>query len=129
MDADDVRVGEMSAVQARLLAATPEETLAAEQVVRQALAHPVFERARAASQDGRCRREVPLTYLAADGTLIEGVADLAFEEAGRWTVVDVKTDIEIGRVGLDRYKRQVALYAAAIARATSKPATAALLRV
>ena len=71
----------------------------------------------------------PLTYLAADGTLIEGVADLAFEEAGRWTVVDVKTDIEIGRVGLDRYKRQVALYAAAIARATSKPATAALLRV
>ena len=129
LDADDVRVGEMSAVQARLLAATPEETSAAEQVVRQALAHPVFVRARAAWQDGRCRREVPLTYLAADGTLIEGVADLAFEEHGRWTVVDVKTDVEIGRLGLDRYKRQVALYAAAIARATSKPATAALLRV
>ena len=30
-----------------------------------------------------------------DGTLVEGIVDLAFEEAGEWTVVDYKTDREI----------------------------------
>jgi ATP-dependent exoDNAse (exonuclease V) beta subunit len=119
----------MAAVQARLLAATSDETAAAADVVTRALAHPLFVRARVAFGDGRCRREVPLTYTAESATLVEGVADLAFEEGGKWIVVDVKTDVEIGRVGLERYKRQVALYAAAVARATSKPVTAALLRV
>ncbi len=129
LEAVDDQIREMAIVQARLLAATPDETVAASEVVTRALAHPLFVKARQAAASGQCRREVPVTYTAPDGMIIEGVVDLAFENKGRWTVVDLKTDIEIGRLGLDRYKRQVALYAAAIARATSKPVEAALLRV
>jgi ATP-dependent exoDNAse (exonuclease V) beta subunit len=44
-------------------------------------------------------------------------------------VVDFKTDREISQAGMDRYSRQVALYAAAIARATGGTATGYLLRV
>ena len=59
-----------------------------------------------------------------DGTLVEGIVDLAFEEAGAWTVVDYKTDREIAAAGEDRYRRQVALYASAIAQATGHPRAA-----
>jgi len=116
-------------VHARLLGASAEESAAAGDLVERTLAHALLARARAAAARGQCRREVPVTYTGANATLVEGIADLAFEENGQWIVVDVKTDVEIGRLGLERYKRQVALYAAAIARATSKPASAALLRV
>jgi ATP-dependent exoDNAse (exonuclease V) beta subunit len=68
--------------------------------------------------------------LATDtGALVEGVADLAFLENDAWTIVDFKTDLEIGRIGLDAYRRQVGFYAAAIARATGQSATAVLLRI
>ena len=86
-------------------------------------------RARAADARGACRREAPLTLVMPDGLLVEGIADLAFEEQGRWIVVDYKTDREIESVGEERYRRQVALYAAAIARATGQPATAMLVRL
>ena len=77
---------------------------------------------------GRCRREVPLVLRLEDGVLVEGVADLAFAEDGCWTVVDFKTDVELGS-RLAEYRRQVALYARAIAAATGQPATAVLLRL
>jgi ATP-dependent helicase/nuclease subunit A len=64
-----------------------------------------------------------------DGTLVEGVVDLAFEENGEWIVVDYKTDREIAAAGEDQYRRQVALYATAIARATGAPASGVLLRI
>ena len=53
-----------------------------------------------------------------DGTLLEGFVDLAFEHDGSWTVVDYKTDREIAVAGEERYRRQVAVYASAIAQAT-----------
>jgi ATP-dependent helicase/nuclease subunit A len=65
----------------------------------------------------------------ADGALIEGVVDLAFEEAGEWIVVDYKTDREVAQSGEDRYRRQVAFYASAIAQATGQPAHGILMRV
>ena len=40
-----------------------------------------------------------------------------------------KTDREIAAAGEERYRRQVALYATAIAQATGQPADAVLLRV
>ena len=46
-----------------------------------------------------------------------------------WTVVDYKTDRELATEGEDRYRRQVALYATAIARATGRPARGVLVRV
>ena len=74
-----------------------------------------------------CRREVPVTLSDGDDAIIEGVADLVFEEAGAWVVVEFKTDVEIGKLGLERYRRQVGLYVAAIARATGKDTRGVLL--
>jgi ATP-dependent helicase/nuclease subunit A len=64
-----------------------------------------------------------------DGTQVEGVVDLAFEENGVWTVVDYKTDRELQTAGEGRHRRQVALYAAAIARATGAPAKGVVVRL
>ena len=85
-------------------------------------AHGLLARARVADARGACRRETPVTCLLPDGTMLEGVVDLAFEEAGAWTVVDYKTDREILADGEARYRRQVALYASAIAQATAEAA-------
>ena len=56
---------------------------------------------RRAAAAAECRREAALAVTLDDGTLVEGVADLAFldtsgDGAARWTVVDFKTDREIG---------------------------------
>jgi hypothetical protein len=55
-------------------------------------------RSAAALRTGSLRREVPITLRRDDGTLAEGVVDLAFLEDGPdfagWTVVDFKTDLE-----------------------------------
>ena len=89
------------------------------------LAHPLLVRAAAAT---RCHREAPVTLTMPTGGLIEGTVDLAFEDAEGYTVVDFKTDREI-EGALDRYRRQVQIYAAAVASATGKPARGVLLRV
>ena len=68
---------------------------------------------------------MPVT-LFEDNTLLEGVVDLAFEESGTWTVVDFKTDEEL-ETHLDKYRRQVGLYARAITLATGQPAKAVLI--
>jgi ATP-dependent exoDNAse (exonuclease V) beta subunit len=101
---------------------------AAVEVVTRALAHPLLRRAAAAD---RCRREVPVVLGLDDGTLVEGIVDVAFREVHpqpRWTVIDFKTDVELD-ARLAEYRRQVALYAAAVARATGEPAAGVLLRV
>ena len=61
--------------------------------------------------------------------LIEGIVDLAFEQDGAWTVVDYKTDREIAASGEERYRRQIAIYAAAITQATGAPASGVLVRI
>jgi ATP-dependent helicase/nuclease subunit A len=124
-DAAPAEVAEIAAIEGRLLDAPPDEIAAATTCVAAALAHPVLRRAATAA---RLERETPLTFRLADGTLLEGVVDAAFEDADGWTVVDFKTDVEIA-ARLDEYRRQVALYAQAIARATGKPARAVLLQV
>ena len=70
-----------------------------------------------------------MTLTLDDGTLVEGVVDLAFEENGEWTVVDYKTDREIADKGEEQYRRQLSIYAAAIERATGAPASAILVRL
>jgi ATP-dependent helicase/nuclease subunit A len=120
---------DLVAVKARVLGLSDEEAAAAIAVVERLMTHDVLVRARAADARGACRRETPVTFTLPDGTMIEGVVDLAFEEAGEWTVVDYKTDREIAATGEDRYRRQVALYASAIAHATGQPAHAVLMRV
>ncbi len=125
LDASVVDIAAVAAVQARLLGAAANEEAAAVDVVRAALAHPIVQRARTSAA---CRRETPLTLLADDGTLVEGTVDLAFLDAGTWVVVDFKTDHELGQ-RVDTYRRQVSLYADAIATATGQPARGILLRL
>ena len=120
---------DLAAIEARVLGLGADEAAAAAAVVERLLSQDILVRARAADERGACRRETPVTWTLPDGTLIEGVVDLAFEEAGEWTVVDYKTDREIAASGEDRYRRQVALYASAIAQATGQPAHAVLVRV
>ncbi|WP_235879955.1 UvrD-helicase domain-containing protein [Polyangium aurulentum] len=115
-------------LEARKLGATALEEAAAARAVEAALAHPIIERARAADARGECRRETPVSMVDEAGVLVEGIVDLAFREGSAWTVVDFKTDREIVRAE-PVYRRQVALYAAAITRATGEQATGALLRV
>jgi ATP-dependent exoDNAse (exonuclease V) beta subunit len=125
LDADRSAIASLATIEARLLGATAEETQAAVEAVVRALAHPLLRRAAGAT---RLEREAPLMLRLEDGTLVEGVVDAAFEEVGGWTVVDFKTDVELDARG-DEYRRQVDLYARAIAGATGKPARAVLLQV
>ena len=65
-----------------------------------------------------------------DGTLAEGVVDLAFREdaadfAG-WTVVDFKTDREFAASSA-RHIAQVGLYSKAVQMATASPARGIVL--
>jgi hypothetical protein len=128
LDAGAEQVAEAVALQARILGAPDDERRAAAAVVGAALAHSLLARAREAWRAGRCRRETPVAVLDADGTLIEGVLDLAWEDDRGWTVVDFKTDAELAGA-LPRYRRQVALYASVVARTTSRPVTAVLMHV
>jgi ATP-dependent exoDNAse (exonuclease V) beta subunit len=126
LDADDSLLADVARIQGRLVGATEEEVIASRDAVRAALAHPLLVRAKAAA---RLEREVALMLREADGTLVEGIADLAFFEKGAgWTVVDFKTDLALG----DRkegYQRQIAIYARAVTDATGEPARGVLLSV
>jgi ATP-dependent helicase/nuclease subunit A len=126
LDADGSAIDAIAQTQARLLGATAEDARTAADAARRVLMSPWVRRA-AGSQV--CRRELPLTLSSGTDAIIEGVADLVFEEAGKWVVVEFKTDVEIGRLGLERYRRQVGFYAAAIARATGRDAEGILLRI
>jgi ATP-dependent exoDNAse (exonuclease V) beta subunit len=131
LDGDAAVVAATTALHARLLGTSVEETAAAATTVARALAHPLMRRAAAAFHSGRCRREVPLAVRLDDGSLIEGVADLAFREDEPmpvWTIVDFKTDLDLtGR--LPEYRWQLGLYAHAVARATALPSRAVVLKV
>jgi ATP-dependent helicase/nuclease subunit A len=128
LDALPLQITEAVSLQARILGAPEDEIHAATALVGAALAHPLIGRARDAWRTGRCRRETPLACREPDGSLIEGVVDLAFEDADGWTVVEFKTDAEIA-AELPRYRRQVGLYASVVSRATGKSAKAVLLRL
>ncbi len=128
-DATRAVLDEVAVAEARLLAMTDADATAAAAVVERVLAHELLARARRAAARNACRRETPVTLTLDDGTLVEGVVDLAFEEDGAWTVVDYKTDREIAAEGEEQYRRQLTLYASAIARATGQPAAAVLVRI
>jgi len=128
LDADPDQVRQIAALCARVLGGDEKETGAAAAAVRSVLAHPLMVRARDAQDQGLCRHETPITLTLADGTLVEGVLDLAFWEKDAWTVVDFKTDRDLD-MGLDAYRRQVALYASAIASATGQKAVPVLMHV
>ncbi len=127
-DATPAVLEAMAASEARMLGLPDSDAPAAAAIAARVIAHDLLRRAHAADARGACRRETPITLTTADGVLVEGVVDLAFEENGAWTVVDYKTDREL--TGAEpSYRRQVAVYAAAIAQATNQPATPIIVRV
>jgi len=119
----------VAAVEARVLGMSDQEAHAAAAAAQRVFAHDLLARARQAATRGACRRETPVTLRLADGTVLEGIVDLAFEEDGAWTIVDYKTDREIAATGEDRYRRQISLYTSAIAEATGSPASGVLVRI
>jgi ATP-dependent helicase/nuclease subunit A len=128
LNADSETIDGLVEVQARIVSATVDEAAAARATVARVLAHELLVRARAADARGACRRETPVTCTLDDGTLVEGIVDLAFEQDGAWTIIDYKTDRELASAE-QVYRRQIALYASAISRATALPASAFLVRV
>ena len=128
VDATATQVRDLARLHARVLGASDEERDAASATVERTLKHRILAEARAAQAAGRaCRREAPISVVR-DGVVIDGQIDLAFDSGTGWTVVDFKTDAELGAADAD-YRRQVALYAEALTAITGRPATATILRV
>jgi hypothetical protein len=125
LTADEPLIARTASIHARLLNAGADEIGASIGVVSAVLRHELIERARASSS---VKRETPVSWLNKDGTLIEGVLDLAFEESGGTVVVDFKTDHELS-AGETRYRAQLLQYVTAVARATGRPASGVLFRV
>jgi len=121
-------LNDIAALEARVLGMSDDEAVAAGAIAEGVLGHDLLARARRAAARGACRRETPVTLTLEDGTLVEGVVDLAFEEDGAWIVVDYKTDRELA-VGDGPYRRQLAAYASAVAQATGVPASGILARI
>jgi ATP-dependent exoDNAse (exonuclease V) beta subunit len=124
LSAASPEVAKVARAQGRILGASGEEVTAAARAASAALAHPLLRRAASAEE---CRREEPLIHRLEDGTLLEGIVDLAYRDAAGWTVVDFKTDAEPD--SHPRYAAQLRLYCAAITAVTGLPARPALLAV
>jgi ATP-dependent helicase/nuclease subunit A len=128
LDANRGQVEEFVSLHAKVLGASREEREEAALAVEHTLAHPLLERARKAWRSGQLRRETPVTITQSDGSLLEGILDLAFLEDKKWVVVDFKTDREL-EAALEPYVRQVALYRTAVSWATEQEAVAIIMRV
>jgi ATP-dependent exoDNAse (exonuclease V) beta subunit len=128
-DADAAMLAAAAEAEARIIGLDADDVRTSVLAAGRLLAHDIGQRAGRAHAKRRCRRETAVTFTMDDGALVEGIVDLAFEEGGTWHVVDFKTDREIDDAGEERYRRQVAMYAAAIARATAQPATGTIVRL
>ena len=138
LDAGEETVRAVAATQGRILLGSREgvneEVYAAVESVMAVLRSPLFDQVRTAHAAGRCYRELPLIWQAADGVLVEGTIDLAFEEPGaapggrRFVVLDFKTDRELDAEG-ERYRRQLAIYCQALIALQGGAARGILMRV
>ena len=121
-----------AAVHGRMFAATQEEIQAAISTVAAALQHPIMRRASVSVGKGNIRREAPVLLTLEDGSIAEGLLDLAFREQTSdfdgWTVVDFKTDQEFSTEAR-HYIEQVDLYVRAVQAATELPARGIILVV
>jgi ATP-dependent exoDNAse (exonuclease V) beta subunit len=125
LDAQEDVIARTAATEARIINATSDEVAAARQVVGAVLQHDIINRARRSSS---LKRETPVAWVQRDGTLIEGVLDLAFDEGDKTVVVDFKTDHELA-AGETRYRAQLEQYVGAVSRSTGRPASGVLFRV
>ena len=128
LDAGPDALARLASVQARLLGTSDAERASAAESVARVLAHPRLVRARAAQVEGRLfRRELPLVLTVA-GVVVDGQADLVWDDGDRLVVIDYKTDVDLSP-GEPSYRRQIGLYADALAQAYGRAVEAVLLRV
>jgi len=125
LDATEDIIARTAATEARIINASADEIAAAVHVVISVLRHDIITRAR---RSPSVKRESPVAWVLADGTLIEGVLDLAFDEGAQTLVVDFKTDHELA-AGETRYRAQLQQYVGAVSRATGRRASGVLFRV
>ncbi len=123
-DADRPALAALSSSLSRLIDATADEVAFAVDAAAAALAHPQL---RAAARSSDVRREVVVAEQRTDGSIAEGVIDLAYRSEREWVVVDFKTDEVVLTDG--PYAEQLRLYVEALQRATGEPARGVLLRV
>ena len=128
LDAAIDRIAAVAATQARILDAKDDEREAAVRAVADVLAHPLLVRAREAAVRGGCYREMPVTWIAPDGLLLEGTIDLAFEDERDVVVLDFKTDKQL-TVDFEQYRRQLDVYCRAVSALKGREARGVLLRV
>jgi ATP-dependent exoDNAse (exonuclease V) beta subunit len=129
LDVPDAKtIARLASAHGRVLGADAVEIAAAEVLVRRVLKHPVLQAAARAHQEGHCYREMPVTWRTDAGAIVEGFVDLAYADGSTFVVVDFKTDRELDG-SVERYQRQLRIYAAAIAAATGRSARAVLMRV
>jgi ATP-dependent exoDNAse (exonuclease V) beta subunit len=130
LDASLADVESTSRAHGRVMAASPDEVAAAATAVQAALEHRVIQQAKAAGEN--CRREAPVALQEKDGSLTEGVLDLAFrmvDEGGPiWVIVDYKTDVELAHRRAE-YQRQVKRYAQMVAESTGERVRGVILSV
>src|SRR6185436_5568291 len=81
-------VTRLASAHGRMLGADEREIAAAGTIVRSALAHPLLQAAGRAAAGGHCFRETPITCRLDDGSLVEGTADLAFDDGSGFVVID-----------------------------------------
>ncbi|HTY56187.1 MAG TPA: PD-(D/E)XK nuclease family protein, partial [Candidatus Binataceae bacterium] len=129
LDASDDAILAAVAAEGRMLGADDSEVAAAARAVSLALKSPLMRRVRGSAD---IRRECPLLLKLDDGSIVEGIADLAFLEGVNskttWNVIDFKTDLAIGS-RLEEYRAQISLYARAIAHASKLPSRGILFRI
>jgi ATP-dependent exoDNAse (exonuclease V) beta subunit len=128
LDADERIVRAVAETQGRVLLAADEEVYAAVEVASAVLEHALFERVRAADKAGKCYRELPVIWQAADAALVDGTIDLVFEDEQGTTVIDFKTDREL-EADIDRYRRQLQIYCRAVQQSRNREVRGVLLRV
>jgi ATP-dependent helicase/nuclease subunit A len=111
-------VAEAARLVSQLDDVSPDESGRIEGLLRNVLSDPLIDRVRSAP---RIEREYPF-FLDLDGTTVQGVIDLVFQEAdGRGVVVDYKSNDLAGPRRLETltelYRPQIELYALAAKRA------------
>jgi ATP-dependent exoDNAse (exonuclease V) beta subunit len=132
LDAGAEAIRASAAVHGRMFAATQEEIQAAITTVGATLQHPIMRRAAVSAGKGNIRREAPVLLTLEDGSIAEGVLDLAFREQTSdfdgWSIVDFKTDQEFSTEA-SHYIAQVDLYVCAVQAATDLAARGIILVV
>ena len=118
----------LAEVHGRVVGAEAEEVVAAGDTVRRVLRHPLLLAATRAAEQGLCYRETPVTWRLETGAIVEGYVDLAYVAGEEVVVVDFKTDRELDGA-VERYRRQVQIYMAAVGSALGRPARGVLMRV